>query len=120
MADLALGQIDAVLARQMGDVPFWMDFGLSFGTVVYVVGLAVLAAIIVGVLPALKATGRRVQAGLQGLGSGGSGMQLGRTWTVLIVAQVAVAVGVLPAAVFNAWESARYGVAQPGSPPGSF
>ena len=69
---------------------------------------------IVGVLPALKATGRRVQAGLQGLGSGGSGMQLGRTWTVLIVAQVAVAVGVLPAAVFYAWESARYGVAQPG------
>jgi len=114
VAELALGQVDAILARQMGDVPFWMDFGVSFGTVVYVAGLAVLAAMIVGVLPALKATGRRVHAGLQGLGSGGSGMQLGRTWTVLIVAQVAVAVGVLPAAVFYAWESARYGVARPG------
>jgi hypothetical protein len=31
-------------------------------------------------------------------------MRLGKTWTMLIVAQVAVAVAVLPVALFTAWE----------------
>jgi putative ABC transport system permease protein len=74
---------------------FWLDFGLRPATVLYVVGLTVLAAVIAGVLPALGATGRRVQDSLRQLG-GGTGLQLGRTWTVLIVTQVAFAVGAIP------------------------
>ena len=81
-------------------MPFWWKFGISPGAVLYVLGLAVLAAAIVGVLPALKATQRRVHLTLQHLGSGGSGIRLGRTWTVLIVAQVAVAVALLPVVVY--------------------
>lgn len=76
-------------------VAFWMDFGLRPATVLYVVGLAVLAAVIAGVLPALGATGRRVQDSLRELG-GGTGLRLGRTWTVLIVTQVAFAVAAIP------------------------
>ena len=87
--------------------PFWIKFGLSGELVVYAFGLAVLAGLIVGVLPALKATGRRMQANLQQLSSRGSQMQLGRTWTALIVAQVAVAVAVLPFAVYSAGDSLR-------------
>lgn len=78
-----------------GQTPFWMDYGIPPATVVYVVGLAVLAAVVAGVLPALGVTGRRVQDSLRELG-GGSGPQLGRTWTVLIVAQVAFAVAAIP------------------------
>jgi putative ABC transport system permease protein len=74
---------------------FWLDFGLRPATVLYVMGLTVLAAVIVGVLPALGATGRRVQDSLRQLG-GGTGLQLGRTWTALIVTQVAFAVGAIP------------------------
>jgi predicted permease len=74
---------------------FWLDFGLRPATVLYVAGLAVLAAVIAGVLPALGATGRRVQDSLRQLG-GGTGLQLGRTWTVLIVTQVAFAVAAIP------------------------
>jgi len=69
--------------------------------------------VVVGVLPALKATGRRVQAQLRYLG-GGTGMQLGRTWTTLIVVQVAVSVAILPAAVFLSWQSLRQVAYDPG------
>ena len=44
-----------------------------------------------------------VQTGLRIIGAGGSGMRLGKTWTILIVAQVGFAVALLPAAVSNAW-----------------
>ncbi|HEY0035551.1 MAG TPA: ABC transporter permease, partial [Longimicrobium sp.] len=118
IAWLVLRKVDAAIVEQGsqiggGGVPFWMDFGISFGTVVYVMGLAVLGAIIVGVVPALKATGRQLQSGLRQLG-GGTGMRLGKTWNVLIVAQVAFAVAALPAAVSVAWKSVEYGFAQPG------
>ncbi|MBA2572790.1 MAG: ABC transporter permease [Gemmatimonadetes bacterium] len=95
-ARFALQQVNALVSRTGGEqIPFWWNMGLSPSTVLYVVGLAVLAAVIVGVVPALKVTGHRVQSSLRQLG-GGTGMQMGRTWTVLIVAQVAVAVAVLP------------------------
>lgn len=78
--------------------PYWLVGGLPPETAVYATALAALAAVVVGVLPALLATGRRLQATLREMG-GGRGMRMGRTWTVLICVQVAVAVGVLPAVV---------------------
>jgi len=110
----ALGELEAGLLRLSIQFPFWMIFRLSTGAVVYVLALAVLAAAIVGVVPALKATGPGVQTGLRIIGAGGSGMRLGRTWTVLIVAQVAFAVALLPTALFHAWDSIRAGIADPG------
>src|SRR5688572_13993113 len=96
-------------------LPFWWDFRLSAGVVWYIVALTFLSAAIIGALPAMKATGRRLQVGLQGLSAGGgSAMRLGRTWTVLVVAQVAIAVALLPAAVFHAWDAVRYGTADLG------
>jgi predicted permease len=112
VARLALKQVDALI-EQLLFMPFWFDFGLSSGTVVYVLALTVLTSVIVGVLPAVKATGRQVQAGLQ-LAMGGSRMQLGGTWTALIVVQVTFAVAVLPMALFLAWTSIQYGIAEPG------
>jgi hypothetical protein len=74
--------------------------------VIYVVGLTLCAAAIVGVTPALKATGRHVQTQLRTLSPGsGARMQMGRLWTALIVAQVAVTVAILPMAMYFAWSS---------------
>jgi predicted permease len=95
-------------------LPFWIEFRLSAGTILYVLALTVLSASIVGVLPALQATGRRVQTSLQRLGTKASGMQLGSTWSTLVVVQVAFAVAVLPGAAFYAWHLMRFGVAEPG------
>jgi predicted permease len=80
-------------------LPYWITFGLSPRAVLVALGLAGLSALIIGVLPGLKATGVSMTANLHEL-HGRSGTRLGLTWTALIVAQVAVAVAVLPVAVF--------------------
>ena len=104
LVSVALRYIRGVLEQALGRLPFWLEFELTTATMFYAAGLAVLAASIIGVIPALKATGRRVQNNLQTLSAGGgSGMQLGRTWTFLIVAQVAFAVAVLPTVLYQSW-----------------
>ena len=65
-----------------GEVPFWMHAGLSLGTIVYTLVLAVLTALIIGVFPALRATGAKLRGAMGSLGSGAKA-QLGATWTVL-------------------------------------
>ena len=112
---VALRYIRAALEDALGRLPFWLELELTLQTVFYVGGLAILAASIIGVVPALKATGRRVQANLQTLSAGGgSRMQLGRTWTILIVAQVAFAVAILPTVVYQAWFLTSASNADPG------
>jgi putative ABC transport system permease protein len=106
--------IDAALAP-MGGLPFWLDFHLSARAFLFAVVLAVLAAAIVGVLPALRATGSRLQPALRTLG-GATGMRLGRTWSLLIVAQVAFTVAILPAATHWSVLFARFGLRSPGFP----
>jgi predicted permease len=114
VARVAMAMVMAYQKQVSGpEFPFWVDLGLSAGLMLYVAGLAVLAAVIVGVLPALKATGRDVLSGLQQLSAKGSRMQLGRTWTALIVAQVAIAVAVLPYVGYVAGQSLRRGTAAP-------
>jgi predicted permease len=115
LTSAGLRQVNAAMLQLFPQIPFWWHFTVSPGLVAFVGGLALLAALIVGVVPALQATGRRVQLGLQRIsGGGGSGMQFGRTWTVLIVAQVAIAVALLPAAVYQGWNAFRYAFADPG------
>ena len=105
---VALRQIEGAMLAMVGRWPFWFSLELQTTTVIYVVGLTLLAAAIVGVAPALKATGRQVHTRLQTLSPGsGSRMQMGRLWTALIVAQVAVTVAVLPMATYFAWSAIR-------------
>jgi predicted permease len=87
------------------DLPYWFRGGLPLATILYAAGLAVLAAVVVGVLPALQATGRHLQSTRE-MGAG-TGLRMGRTWTILICAQVAIAVGALPAVVGIAWNVPR-------------
>lgn len=84
-------------ALPVGAPPFWLDFGVKPRTVVFALSVAALCAVVAGVLPALRATGRGVGASLQGVAAG-SGMRFGRASTLLIVAEVALAVGFLTVA----------------------
>jgi putative ABC transport system permease protein len=105
---VGLRQLEGALRPLVGPWPFWFSLELQTSTVLYVVGLTLLAAAIVGVAPALKATGRQVHTRLQTLSPGsGSRMRMGRLWTALIVAQVAVTVATLPMATYFAWSSLR-------------
>lgn len=97
-------------------LPYWVDLSVSPSLVAYAAALALLAAVTTGVLPALKATGRTVRTHLQTLSTGGGGLRLGRTWTVLIVAQVTIAVAVLPYAISLLVPSVTRGFAAPEYP----
>lgn len=94
-------------------LPFWIDVRLTSATVLYVVGLALFSAGVIGVVPALKVAGGRVASNLRELG-GSTGLQLGRTWTLLIAAQVAIAVAFLPVAVSTGWTMLVHASADPG------
>ena len=96
-------------------IPFWIDFSLSYKAVLFACGLAVVAAAIAGLVPAFKATGPRLMSGLSGLGNRSS-LGLGGTWTVLVVAQVALTLASLPSAVEMGWGTIRKGVLGPGFP----
>ena len=88
-------------------LPFWIDPGLKFTTVLYAAALAVASAAILGILPALKATGARVQGQLKNLGAGGSTLRFGRVWTTVMVAQVALTVICIPPAMGITEEAMR-------------
>lgn len=103
LAQLGVGFGNRILAMEHdAGPPFWLELGIGIRPVLFSVGLAILAAAIIGVLPALQVTGRRLQSDLRQLGAT-TGLRLGRTWTALIVGQVAVAVAALPAAVGMGW-----------------
>ncbi|HSJ25189.1 MAG TPA: ABC transporter permease [Longimicrobiales bacterium] len=110
LADFGIAMGNGILASEMnGGMPFWLDTGLNTTTVLFTMALAVMTAAIIGVLPGLYATRRGVQ--LHQVGSNGA--DLGRTWTALIVAQVAIAVAVLPAAVATGWIEIERGATRP-------
>jgi putative ABC transport system permease protein len=101
------------IAVTNGSVPFWLRFELSFGTVLYALALAIFGAVIMGVFPGLKATGRSVSVNLGELNAR-SGTRLGGTWTALVVAQVAITVAILPVAAYLAWPVVRIETTGPG------
>jgi len=80
-------------------LPFWVDLKLEPATIAYALLLALVAAALIGLLPALKATGVSVQRGLQGITSTGGTMKFGGIWSFIIGAQVACTLVFVPAAV---------------------
>ena len=103
-----LAQMDVVA------MPFWVNIGVSPATIGYLVGLAVLAAAIIGVLPALRLTGRHVQANLQRLSGGHATVRMGRLWTSMIIVEVAMTVAILPVAVFLGGQALKTMTTPPG------
>jgi predicted permease len=81
------------------DLPFWVDLKLEPVTIAYALLLALVSAVLIGLLPALKATRASVGRGLQGITSTGGTMKFGGVWSFIIGAQVAFTILFVPAAV---------------------
>jgi predicted permease len=96
-----------------GGPPFWMTFGVSYRTLLFVAGLALAAAAVSGLVPALQATRRLARVG-NGALAGRISVPLGATWTMLVITQVAFSVCVLPLAAELAWGTLRSGLVGPG------
>jgi putative ABC transport system permease protein len=96
----------ATLANEGEPLPFWFYQPLPTVSIAYACGLAILAAFVTGVLPALKVT-RALSPRLRESSAGGGGLKFGGVWTVVIVAQIAVTV-TFPVVTFfvqrDAWQ----------------
>ena len=116
VAHFVFQRVDAMVQQSLGDqIPYWIRLEITPVVAVYVAGLAVLAAVIIGVIPGLKATRHRVSENLKDL-SGGASMRLGRTWTTLLIAQVAVSVAALPIAMSGSKMWMSMGLIDGGTP----
>ena len=80
------------------DLPVWLSARFDPAVVLFVLGLALLAAILAGTLPALRASKGDVCEILNDETRGSSGLRVGRISRVLVVAQVAFSCGLLVAA----------------------
>jgi predicted permease len=103
----ALKWVKASVVAGMGEpMMFWWNDRLAPATMVYAALLAVFAAIIIGVVPALKATGAKVQDRLkQSTGATSSSLKFGGVWTGVIVTQVSVTVVFLAIVGILGWSA---------------
>ena len=102
-AGIGLFAADQLASRRLGwlseALPYWIDPGVTPGTVVRALGLAILSATVVGVVPALKFTGPSVQQHIQRSAAGRSGMRFGGISSALIITDVTLAVAAVGLAV---------------------
>jgi putative ABC transport system permease protein len=90
---LGLDWLSVRLLTALGvTLPYWMDAGLTAATVVRGLVLAVGCAVIAGVAPAVRMTGRSIDASIRRAGSSRSATRLGGLSGALITLDVAVAV----------------------------
>jgi len=111
----ALAVVAAKLALGWGlgivgdDLPFWVTDSLSPATVLYAGLLTLVAAVIVGVLPALRVTRLHVLDSLRREQATSANLRFGGIWTTAIVVQVAITVASLPLAAVLVMASNRFG-----------
>ena len=90
--DFALKWTLAALSTEAEGWPFWLEGGVSATTLTYSALLTLLAAVVAGVVPALKVTRRKLEVGLRQSSAGAGGIRMGGIWTGVIVVQIATTV----------------------------
>ncbi len=102
------------LVVNIGRLPFWYEFNLSPTAIAFALLLALLSAVVAGVLPARKITrdlGTRLRAG-----TAGGGVSFGGVWTAVIIIQVALTVAFPAVVMLVRSESTRITSTDPGFP----
>ena len=85
--------------RASGGVPFWITSGLKLSTILYAGGLTVVSAVMLSLLPALKATGVGLQLHFANRAAGGATLRFGRVWTSGMILQVTLTAISVPVAL---------------------
>jgi putative ABC transport system permease protein len=106
-ADLAVTWAVENFNQASGGVPFWITPGLKLSTILYAGGLAVVSAVMLSVLPALKATRAGLQSHLANRGAGGATLRFGHVWTGAMIVQVTLTAIGIPVALETASEARR-------------
>lgn len=78
--------------------PFWMAFRLDGPILAFIAVGAVVAALVAGGIPALKASGADVSSVLKDESRGSSSLRIGRLSRILVIGQISLSLGLLVAA----------------------
>jgi putative ABC transport system permease protein len=104
-AKVGIREFANYVGSQGFQMPFWWNDDFSPVTLAYAMALTMFAAAIVGVVPALKATGKNMQAQMKLAAGATAGLRFGRLWTGVIVMQVAFTVFFLLTVTSLAWNA---------------
>jgi putative ABC transport system permease protein len=96
------------LLNGMDELPFWVDFTGGTRTRVLVVLATMGAVAVAGAWPALRATNRRVSAGVEGGGGRASDVRFGRMAGAMVVTQIAISIVMLHGALVVAQAFDRF------------
>ncbi len=80
--------------------PYWIDPRMEIPVLLFALGVTAAAALLAGILPALRASGVRAGEVLKDESRGSSGLRLGRFSHALVVAEIAVSCSLLVGAGF--------------------
>ena len=86
--------LDRVLA---GRLPFWGRLGFDLRVLLFVLAITIAAALIAGILPAIRAVSPDIQATLRDETRGSTGIRMGRIMRGLVVLQIAFSLALLAA-----------------------
>jgi predicted permease len=78
--------------------PFWIDIKIDPAAVIFTIGLVLVAAVVAGIMPALKASGANVNDVLKDENRGSSSLRIGKLSKGLVVAELALSFGLLVSA----------------------
>ncbi|MBT8488891.1 MAG: ABC transporter permease [Gemmatimonadetes bacterium] len=96
----AIAQVGVTLferAVRPTDPPFWLEFGLDLPILAFVLAITMLAAVVAGIIPAVKASGADLNAVLKDESRGSSGMRIGRLSRGLVMGEIAMSMALLVA-----------------------
>ena len=79
------------------DPPFWLVFRIDLPILLFVMAITIVAALVAGIIPAVKASGMDLNSVLKDESRGSSGMQIGRLSRVLVVGEIAMSMALLVA-----------------------
>ncbi len=80
-----------------GRLPFWGELGFDVWVLLFVLAITLAAALLAGILPALRAMNPDIQATLRDESRGSTGIRMGRIMRGLVVLQVALSLALLAA-----------------------
>jgi len=91
------GIADFARAVAAANPPFWLVFQLDTPILLFVIAIAGLAAMVSGIIPAVKASGADINSILKDDSRGSSGMKIGVLSRVLVMSEIAMSMAMLVA-----------------------
>ncbi|MEM9293413.1 MAG: ABC transporter permease [Acidobacteriota bacterium] len=86
------------MRNMSGTTPFWFQLRLDLRTLAFCAGVAIIAGLLAGLLPALRASRSNINEVLQDSARGASSLRLGRLSRGLVLAEIAFSCALLVAA----------------------